>query len=98
MSTFFPFLSIVAKYSILNNASSVGNIDFDFVTFLSCLLKFSIEFVVYINFLSSGGYLKKLDSSCQLARQDPIAPGYFLPHFSSNLSRLPSAISSVVAL
>ena len=94
MSTFFPFLSTVAKYSILNNASSVGNIDFDFVTFLSCLVKFSIEFVVYINFLSSGGYLKKLDSSCQLARQNPIA----LPHFSSNLPRLPSAISSVVAL
>ncbi len=61
-------------------------------------VKFSIEFVVYINFLSSGGYLKKFDSSCQLARQDPIAPGYFLPHFSSNNSKFSSALSSVVAL
>ena len=54
----FFVMSIIARYSILSRESSVGNTDLDFVTFLSCRLKPSIMFVVYMSVLTSCGYLK----------------------------------------
>lgn len=55
----FFVMSIIARYSILSRESSVGrNTDLDFVTFLSCRLKPSIMFVVYISVLTSCGHLK----------------------------------------
>ena len=41
----------VTKYSIFNRLSSLGNINFVFVTFLNWLCKLSMQFVVYIIFL-----------------------------------------------
>ncbi len=42
----FFVMSIMARYSIFKRASSVGKTDFDFVTFRSWRLKFSMAFVV----------------------------------------------------
>lgn len=42
----FFVISIMAKYSIFSRMSSVGNTDFDFVTFRSCRLKHSMALVV----------------------------------------------------
>ena len=42
----FFVISIMAKYSIFSRLSSVGNTDFDLVTFRSCRLKPSIALVV----------------------------------------------------
>ena len=50
------------------------------VTFLSCLLKFSMALVVYISFLIPSGYLKYVDSSAQLFFQELMHIGYFLSH------------------
>jgi hypothetical protein len=41
-------------------------------------------FVVYIIFLISGGYLKKVASSAQLFRQELVIRGYLLPQMASN--------------
>ena len=68
------------------------------VTFLSCLLKFSIAFVVYISFLIPSGYLKYVDNSVQLFFQELIHIGYFLLHFSSKTPKFVKAKSSVGAL
>ena len=56
-----------------------------------------MEFVVYMIFRISPGYLKKVLSSLQFSRQDLIVDGYLLPHFSSNLSNSSNARSSVGA-
>lgn len=61
------------------------------VTFLSCLLKFSIAFVVYISFLIPSGYLEYVDNSAQLFFQELTHIGYFYPIFLQgclNLLRL----------
>ena len=51
------------------------------VTFLSCLLKFSMVFVVYISFLIPSGYLKYVDSSVQLFFHELTHIGYFYSIF-----------------
>ena len=68
------------------------------VTFLSCLLKFSMAFVVYISFLIPSGYLKYVDSSVQLFFHELTHIGYFLLHFSSKIPRFVKAKYSVDAL
>ena len=68
------------------------------VTFLSCLLKISIAFVVYISFLIPSGYLKYVDNSVQLFFQELTHSGYFLSNFSSKIPRFVRAKSSVGAL
>ena len=82
---------------LLNSASSVGKTDFDFVTFRSPRLKFSMELVVYMIFRISDGYLKYVDNCGQLLRHEAMDDGYFLPQFSSSISRFSNAISSVGA-
>jgi len=54
--------------------------------------------VVYISFLIPSGYLKYVDNSVQLFLHEFTHVGYFLPHFSSNISRLFGISFSVDAL
>ena len=79
---------------LLNRASSVGNTAFDFVTLRKPRLKFSMEFVVYIIFLISAGYLKNVDSCGQLFRHEATDAAYFFPHTYSSVSKASKAISS----
>ena len=60
-------------------------------------MKFSMEFVVYMSFRISDGYLKYVDSCDQLFLQEAIEAGYFFPH-SAQSSSAESAKSSVSAL
>ena len=94
----FFVISIMTRYRILNRESSVGKMVLCFVTFRSCRLKFSMEFVVYMSLRISEGYLKYVDNCGQLFLQEAIEDGYLPPHFSSRSSNAPRAISSVSAL
>lgn len=71
----------VAKYSIFNKLSSLGNINLVFVTFLNWLFKLSMQFVVYMIFLIKSGNIKNVDKLSQLLSQVATAFGYFKPHF-----------------
>lgn len=60
----FFVMSTVARYSILNRLSSVGNTVFAFVTFLSCRLKPSIALVVWISRLTPFRVLETGGKGC----------------------------------
>ena len=94
----FFVMSTVARYSILNRLSSVGNTVFAFVTFLSCRLKPSIALVVWISRLTPpSGYLKQVERVAQLSCQDLYIFGYLESHFSPNSSSSCKAVPSVGA-
>jgi len=84
----------IAKYNIFNALSSLGSTFFVLLYFLNCEFKLSIGFVVYINLLISGGYLKNVFNSGQLFFQLITTNGAFLSRFSINLSNSSSAVFS----
>ena len=87
----------MARYMLLNNASSVGNTALAFVTFRNPRLKFSMELVVYMIFRISSGYLKYVANCAQLVLHELTEDGYFLPHVSSRSFNASNAASSVGA-
>lgn len=84
----------IAKYNIFNALSSLGSTFFVLLYFLNCEFKLSIGFVVYINLLISGGYLKNVFNSGQLFFQLITTNGALFSRFSINLSNSSSAVFS----
>ena len=76
----FLVISTIARYMLLNRASSVGKTAFAFVTLRNPRLKFSMELVVYMIFRISAGYLKNVENLGQLLRPKYMFSlfGYFL--------------------